>query len=220
MDIRDKLLDAAAQVYARTGYRGATTRRIAQQAGVNEITLFRHFGSKQALIQAVLDCGGPPSLGTLPAEPRHPDRELRAWCRLQFDHLYQHRAIIRTVLGDIAEHPEGAAFVARSCPSASLQELHAYLLRLRQHDMARASFNAASAAAMLLGALFAEAMVRDLMPDLHHKDADSTIGDYVKLLLHAIGVPASAAPVRQAAAAPHATKSRGRRRRPPERHDA
>jgi len=72
MDIRDKLLDAAAQVYARTGYRGATTRRIAQQAGVNEITLFRHFGSKQALIQAVLDCGGPPSLGTLPAEPRHP----------------------------------------------------------------------------------------------------------------------------------------------------
>lgn len=220
MDIRDKLLDAAAQVYARTGYRGATTRRIAQQAGVNEITLFRHFGSKDALIQAALHCGGPPSPGSLPGEPRHPDRELRAWCRLQFDHLYQHRAIIRTVLGDIAEHPEGAAFVARSCPSASLQELHAYLLRLRQHGMTRAPFNAASAAAMLLGALFAEAMVRDLMPDLHHKDADSTIGDYVKLLLHAVGATSPATPATRTAAAPVATKSRRQRRRPPERHDA
>lgn len=220
MDIRDKLLDAAAQVYARTGYRGATTRRIAQQAGVNEITLFRHFGSKQALIQAVLDCGGLPSPGGLPGEPRHPDRELHAWCRLQFDHLYQHRAIIRTVLGDIAEHPEGAAFVARSCPSASLQELHAYLLRLRQHGMTRAPFNAASAAAMLLGALFAEAMVRDLMPDLHRKDADATIGDYVKLLLHAVGATSPATPATRTAAAPVATKSRRQRRRRPERHDA
>ncbi|HEX5409206.1 MAG TPA: helix-turn-helix domain-containing protein [Gemmatimonadaceae bacterium] len=220
MDIHEKLLDAAAQVYAETGYRGATTRRIAQQAGVNEITLFRHFGSKHALIQAALDCGGPPSLGSLPETPRHPDRELRAWCRLQFDHLYQHRVIIRTVLGDITEHPEGASFVARSCPSTSLQELHAYLLRLRQHGMARAPFNAASAAAMLLGALFADAMVRDLMPELHHKDADSTIGDYVKLMLQAIGATPSATSSARPAAASVATKSRQRRHGPSERHDA
>src|SRR6185437_17057975 len=47
MDIRERLLGAAAQVYAEAGYRGATTRRIAHEAGVSEITLFRQFGSKE-----------------------------------------------------------------------------------------------------------------------------------------------------------------------------
>ena len=46
MELRDRILEAAALVYAETGFRGATTRRIAERAGVNEITLFRHFGSK------------------------------------------------------------------------------------------------------------------------------------------------------------------------------
>ena len=42
MDVRDKILLAAVTVFAEVGFRGATTRRIAQEAGVNEITLFRH----------------------------------------------------------------------------------------------------------------------------------------------------------------------------------
>ena len=40
MEARDQLLQAALKVYAESGTRGATTRRIAQEAGVNEVTLF------------------------------------------------------------------------------------------------------------------------------------------------------------------------------------
>jgi AcrR family transcriptional regulator len=54
MAVRDQLLEAAARLYAETGYRGTTTRRIALQAGVNEITLFRHFGSKEALMREAI----------------------------------------------------------------------------------------------------------------------------------------------------------------------
>src|ERR1051326_2984409 len=50
MERREELLRAAARVYARHGYRGSTTRRIADEAGVNEVTIFRQFGSKDALI--------------------------------------------------------------------------------------------------------------------------------------------------------------------------
>ncbi len=38
------------RVFAESGFRGATTRRIAEAAGVNEVTLFRQFKSKTALI--------------------------------------------------------------------------------------------------------------------------------------------------------------------------
>ena len=58
MTVRDQLLEAAARLYAETGYRGATTRRIAMQAGVNEITLFRHFGSKDALMREAIARAG------------------------------------------------------------------------------------------------------------------------------------------------------------------
>ncbi len=50
----DKLLDAAVAVLAKRGYDGATTREIADQADVNEVTLFRRFRSKENLVEAVL----------------------------------------------------------------------------------------------------------------------------------------------------------------------
>ena len=43
--------------FARDGIRGATTREIARKAGVNEVTLFRHFKSKEQLLRAVLQRG-------------------------------------------------------------------------------------------------------------------------------------------------------------------
>ncbi|MEA3162989.1 MAG: hypothetical protein QOE88_807 [Verrucomicrobiota bacterium] len=51
---RERLLDAAAQTFSTDGLRGATTREIARKAGVNEVTLFRHFKSKEQLLRAVL----------------------------------------------------------------------------------------------------------------------------------------------------------------------
>ncbi|UUZ81844.1 TetR/AcrR family transcriptional regulator [Paenibacillus sp. P26] len=44
----DKLILAAIDLIAEQGYDGTTTKEIASAAGVSEVTLFRHFGSKQA----------------------------------------------------------------------------------------------------------------------------------------------------------------------------
>jgi AcrR family transcriptional regulator len=52
-----RLLDAAAEVLNRCGIQGATTREIARRAGVSEVTLFRHFKSKEQLLRAVLQRG-------------------------------------------------------------------------------------------------------------------------------------------------------------------
>lgn len=46
------ILDAVASCAAKYGFSGMTTRRIAQEAGVNEVTLFRRYGNKNALINA------------------------------------------------------------------------------------------------------------------------------------------------------------------------
>lgn len=46
-----RILDAAITLVGEYGYKGTTTRRIAERAGVNEITIFRKFGSKQGLFE-------------------------------------------------------------------------------------------------------------------------------------------------------------------------
>src|SRR5512136_2055628 len=51
----ERILAAAAQVFTDQGYIRATTRAIAAAAGVNEVTLFRHFGSKKNLALAAID---------------------------------------------------------------------------------------------------------------------------------------------------------------------
>ena len=51
---RDRALDAALGLFVERGYKGATTRAIAERAGVNEVTLFRLFGTEQGLFLAVV----------------------------------------------------------------------------------------------------------------------------------------------------------------------
>lgn len=50
---RQKIIDAALEEISRLGLH-ATTKQIASRANVNELTLFRHFGTKEKLITAVI----------------------------------------------------------------------------------------------------------------------------------------------------------------------
>jgi TetR/AcrR family transcriptional regulator len=54
MSTEQRILDAALKVFASEGYTGATTRRIAEEANVAEVTLFRKFHSKENLLKEVL----------------------------------------------------------------------------------------------------------------------------------------------------------------------
>src|SRR3977135_2600914 len=99
MSVRDQLLEAAARLYAEAGYRGATTRRIAVQAGVNEVTLFRHFGSKDALMrEAIARAGQAGVTDLLPQTARDPFREVRDWAKAHIAELRERRSLIRTCM--------------------------------------------------------------------------------------------------------------------------
>jgi TetR/AcrR family transcriptional regulator len=52
---RRHLIGVALHLFATKGYRGTTTREIAQAAGVSEGNIFRHFPTKDALYVAILN---------------------------------------------------------------------------------------------------------------------------------------------------------------------
>lgn len=50
---RERILDAALELFGAKGFAGTTTKEIAVRAGVNEVTVFRTFGTKQGLYAAM-----------------------------------------------------------------------------------------------------------------------------------------------------------------------
>src|SRR6516162_10180602 len=54
-DRRRQILAIASGIFARKGYQGTTTREIAEEAGVNEALLFRHFPSKENLYWTIIE---------------------------------------------------------------------------------------------------------------------------------------------------------------------
>ena len=54
-DTRQRIINAAMGLFGQVGYSQATTRAIADAAGVNEVTLFRHFGNKKNLLMACIE---------------------------------------------------------------------------------------------------------------------------------------------------------------------
>jgi len=58
---RSQLLTVAVTLFSQRGFRGTTTKEIAQAAGVSEAMVFRHFATKEELYAAILDhkmCSG------------------------------------------------------------------------------------------------------------------------------------------------------------------
>ena len=105
---RQRLLDAAAKVFARDGLSGATTRAIAEEAGVNEVTLFRHFQTKDRLLTAVVGqnfgAGQPAATTPLPAPTSDLRSDLAALAQHYDKLLNENLPLVRTMIGEIHHH--------------------------------------------------------------------------------------------------------------------
>jgi len=210
---RDRILEAAARVYADQGFRGATTRRIADEAGVNEITVFRHFGSKDALIHEALRLRATtPSRVQLPEEPRDPEGELTAWAMAEIADMRTCRTLIRRTMTEMGERPEVIECTSAG-PLEAKRRLCDSVARLRRDDFVAAAGDPAeqrawdeAAVAMLMSALFSDAMGRDVMPGMYPVSAEQAPAMYVRIFLRAVGVGHAASPPRPAPAARRASK--------------
>ena len=188
MNRRNEILAAAAEVFAQHGFRGSTTRRIAEAAGVNEITIFRQFGSKEALIsEAMKHMTDSAGLASLPEIPSDPERELTEWSQSFIKHLRLRSSIIRKTMSEIEERPEMSE-CASSVPIEASNELCKYLVALKRQGRTSGKFDPITAAAMLMGAIFSDAMGRGMMPDVFPQPEEKAAHMYTVLLLRALGV--------------------------------
>ena len=189
---RERILEAAARVYAKHGFKGATTRLIAQEADVNEVTLFRTFGSKGALLEAVLmQHVAAQEPASLPDDPRDPPRELQRFVEGTLAKIGEMRPILIHTMGEIEDRPEAHAFACRGRHQVH-DTITTYIRHLRDKGWADAGVDIGAAAVMLTGVVISDVMGREIVPDAY-PPREEVAERYTALFLRAIGFDGSRA---------------------------
>jgi AcrR family transcriptional regulator len=106
---RQKIIQAAIELFASQGVSETTTKQIAELAQVNEVTLFRQFGNKHGLLLAVIeDAKVFGQLGQSLATELPPASSLaqmlRAYANTCLQALEQTPAVIRSLVGESGQY--------------------------------------------------------------------------------------------------------------------
>jgi AcrR family transcriptional regulator len=107
---RQRLINAALELFAAQGVTETTTRQIAEVAGVNEVTLFRQFGNKHGLLLAVLEEAAVfSSLGAAWTQQDSPasslEQALQDYAASRLEALAAIPEFVRSLVGEAGQYP-------------------------------------------------------------------------------------------------------------------
>jgi AcrR family transcriptional regulator len=164
---RRQILSVATELFAQRGYRGTTTRRVAERAAVNEALLFRHFHSKENLYWAVLEekrrsTGGAERLRQRLSEERD---DLSKFAEIAEDILqrnFDDPTLARLLFFSALERHELSRRFFETY-AAEYHELLAAYVRRRIRDGSLRSVDALTASRAFLGMVFQYYVNQDLL---------------------------------------------------------
>ena len=156
-DTSRRILDAATRVFGREGVSGATTRKIARQAKVNEVTLFRHFKNKHELLQQVVrkSCKQDENVfENAPMETAdHVLRTVEAHVAVLMRKLRSNEEFVRTFYGEWKRHPELCRCLFVESSKQVRQKFIHYLRTAQKKGVIRDDLDVTTAADALIGML-------------------------------------------------------------------
>jgi AcrR family transcriptional regulator len=212
---RQQILGVAMRLFSQHGFRGTTTKEIAQAAGVSEAMVFRHFATKQELYSAILDfkaCSG--SLGD-PREflaehlRRKDDRAVfTELARALMHHHESDQEFLRLLThAALEEHELAAMFWERT-----IRQMYDFLggyVRERQRDGALREVEPAIIVRSFLGMIIHHSLSntlwdkrRTLLDITNERAAD----EFTEILLRGVALPAPARAGKAGRPAPRAKK--------------
>ncbi|HEX2271614.1 MAG TPA: TetR/AcrR family transcriptional regulator [Pyrinomonadaceae bacterium] len=196
---RLQILAVAVSLFSNRGFRGTTTKEIAQAAGVSEAMVFRHFATKEELYAAILDhkaCAGHESFApekmAAEAIKRKDDRAVfEALALGALDHHENDREFQRLLLHSALEKHELAQMFFDQFVRRVYEFLGAYI-RERQRDGAFVDVDPAIVVRCFIGMVMHHSLNNNLwdpnrrLLNISNKDAARHFTD---ILLNGITAP-------------------------------
>jgi AcrR family transcriptional regulator len=157
----ERLIEAALEMFSRRGM-AATTREIADAAGVNEVTLFRLFESKDRLLAAVVRevvRAEHEALDRVDLEDFDIRRDISAVAEVYYSTHEQYQDFLRTMLAH-RFHPRLTEDIMRDVIQPLRQKFIAYLAEGQRRGVIRQEIELSPAVDAFTGMIFAAVLRR------------------------------------------------------------
>jgi AcrR family transcriptional regulator len=152
----ERLVQAALDMFSRRGM-AATTREIAEAAGVNEVTLFRLFESKDRLLAAVVQevvRAESEALDRVDFDDFDIKRDITAVAEVFYDTHHKYQAFLRTILAH-RMHPRLTEEIVRQVIQPLRAKFIRYLTEGQRRGVIRATSELSPAVDAFTGMIFA-----------------------------------------------------------------
>jgi len=182
-----RILEAALRAFSEKGYLGATTREIAGKAGVAELTLFRHFTSKEKLFEEVIrNYSFLPALkGLLPEIAEMTYKGALTMIAVRFlKTLDARKEMIQIMHSEMHRYPGKVHKVYHAFIDGLIETLASYFTSMQKKRTLK-TFDAEAGARAFLGMFFSFFNVQELMMRKRYRsvDTDRTVKEFVKIFI-------------------------------------
>lgn len=140
---QQKLLDAATEAFSESGFKGTSTRDIADRAGVHHPLITYHFKNKDQLWRAVADRGfqafNAALLQAMDEAPQtNPKARAEALVRTYVQYSYQHPALHKIILQESSHPSNRLDWLVKTHLRPMFDEITKYLKELQEIGVAPA----------------------------------------------------------------------------------
>ena len=184
---RQRLMEAARAEFGDKGIEAATTRGIAERAGCNEVTLFRHFESKQKLLAAVVQDTSEEFLGLCACAGGFSGElmdDLTRFARVYNASMERCEGMARAMIGESRRRPTLAKELIGDVLEPFHRSIASYLEQHRQAGRVRADLDTMAFAEVLTSALMGGLLRRS--SGLSALDRDGWIRETVEIFVRGI----------------------------------
>lgn len=184
---RKKILETALKLFSQKGYLGATTKEIAKEAGIAEVTLFRYFPSKEALFGEVINCYSflPTLKEILEKIEKEPYEKALKFIAQEFIKVLESKKdLIKIMHSELQRYPEEIKVIHENIIENTINLLSEYFKNLQQRGILR-KFDSILAARAFLGMFFSYFYAKEIKECLNLKKEDTReiVDAYVDIFL-------------------------------------
>ncbi len=184
---KEKILKAAIKLFSQKGYLGATTKEIAKEAGIAEITLFRYFPSKENLFEETLSVYSflPVLKGLLPRLTNMPfEKALKIIASEFLNTLESKKYLIKIMHSEASNYPDKVRKIYHSFVDEMIKTLASFFEKHQKKGVLR-KFNTNSGAMAFLGMFFSFFNARELQMMKKYKELEvnKIIEDFIDIFM-------------------------------------
>ena len=187
---REKIFAAALALFAEHGYKATTTKAIAEKAGVNEVTIFRKFGSKENLFMELVRAEADDKLKIV-ANDFEPTGDLvedltqvGIWMHRN---MHQNSALLKILMLEVRSQPELFEIIGR-VPFSAIERLSGFFEESKKKGLVRKDADTDLAALVFFSFMFRSLVSKVFIgKDVFIEMTDDTIRDLARLTVNGIG---------------------------------